>query len=66
MFKLRDAIPRPEPLAHAEFVTLRLRLIKVAAPVVETASRVRVSFSPAYPEAALFGSLAHCLQPAGP
>jgi hypothetical protein len=66
MLKLRDAIPRPRPLATAEFTTLRLRLIKIAARIVETASRVRVAFAAAHPEAALFASLARCLQPAGP
>jgi hypothetical protein len=66
MLKLRDAIPRPQPLANAEFTTLRLRLIKIAARVIETASRVRIAFAAAHPEAALFASLARCLQPAGP
>jgi hypothetical protein len=66
MLKLRDAIPRPQPLATAEFTTLRMRLIKIAARIVETASRVRVAFAAAHPEAALFASLARCLQPAGP
>src|SRR6202041_3415188 len=66
MLKLRDAIPRPQPLATAEFTTLRMRLIKIAARIVETASRVRVAFAAAHPQAALFASLARCLQPAGP
>jgi len=66
MLKLRDAIPKPQPLATAEFTTLRARLIKIAARIVETASRVRVAFAAAHPEAALFASLARCLQPAGP
>jgi Transposase DDE domain group 1 len=66
MLKIRDAIPRPQPLATAEFTTLRMRLIKIAARIVETASRVRVAFAAAHPEAALFASLARCLQPSGP
>ena len=66
MLKVRDAIPRPQPLATAEFTTLRMRLIKIAARIVETASRLRVAFAAAHPEAALFASLARCLQPAGP
>ena len=66
MRKLRDTIPKPQPLAYAEFATLRLRLIKIAARVVETASRVRMAFAAAHPEAALFASLARCRQPAGP
>ena len=39
-----DAIPKMRDLAKAEFSTLRLRLIKVAARVIETASRVRLAF----------------------
>ena len=66
MLKLRDAIPRPQPLANAEFTTLRLRLIKIAARIMETASRVRVAFAAAHPEADLFASLARCLHPGGP
>jgi hypothetical protein len=66
MLKLRDGIPRPQPLATAEFTTLRMRLIKIAARIVETASRVRIAFAAAHPEAALFVSLVRCIQPAGP
>jgi Transposase DDE domain group 1 len=66
MLGVRDAIPKPQPLAKAEFATLRMRLIKIAARITETASRVRVAFAAAHPEAALFASLARCLQPAGP
>jgi hypothetical protein len=40
--------------------------VKSAARVIETAARVRVAFAAAHPEAALFASLARCLQPAGP
>ena len=42
---LTTGIPRPQPLAVAEFTTLRMRLIKIAARVVETASRVRIAFA---------------------
>ncbi len=66
MLKLRDAIPRPQPLASAEFTTLRARLLKIAARITETATRVRIAFAAACPEAALFASLARCVQPAGP
>ena len=66
MLKLRDAIPRPQPLANAEFATLRARLLKIAARITETASRVRIAFAASCPEAALFASLARCVQPAGP
>jgi Transposase DDE domain group 1 len=66
MLTLRDAIPHPQPLARAEFTTLRLRLLKLAARVIETASRVRIAFAAACPDAALFASLTRCLLPAEP
>ena len=66
MLGLRDAIPKPQPLAQAEFTTLRMRLIKIGARIAETASRVRIAFAAAHPEAALFASLARYLQSAGP
>jgi hypothetical protein len=64
--KLRDAIPQPQPLTRGEFTTLRLRLLKIAARVIETAPRVRIAWAAACPDAALFASLTRCLQPAGP
>jgi len=66
MLALRDAIPRPQPLATAEFTTLRLRLIKVAARITETATRVRIAFAAACTNASLFTGLARSLQPAAP
>jgi hypothetical protein len=53
-------------LARAEFTTLRMRLVKIGARIAETASRVRIAFAAAHPEAALFASLARSLYPAGP
>ena len=66
MLKLRDAIPKPQPLASAEFTTLRMRLLKIAARITEMATRVRIAFAAACPEAELFASLARYFQPAGP
>jgi len=66
MLAVRDAIPQPQPLAKAEFATLRLRLIKIAARVTETASRVRIAFASCCPEAELFGSIVRWFQPAAP
>ncbi len=43
MLTVRDAIPKPRDLATAGFATLRLRLLTVAARVIETASRVRLA-----------------------
>ncbi|AHI27214.1 transposase IS4 family protein (plasmid) [Komagataeibacter xylinus E25] len=66
MLTVREAIPRPQPLATAEFTTLRMRLIKVAGRVIETATRVRIAFAAACPEAALCAGIARGLQPVGP
>ena len=55
---LREAIPKTHALAKAEFTTIRLRLLKVAARVTETASRVRIAFASACPDANLFHYLA--------
>ena len=66
MLALRDAIPRAAPLAHAEFATLRLRLLKIGARVVERAARIRIHFTSACPDAALFRLLAGRLAAAGP
>ena len=49
MLTVRDAIPKVRELATAEFATLRLRLLKIAARVVETASRIRLAFAAACP-----------------
>ena len=43
---VRDAIPKTHALASAEFATLRLRLLKIGARVIETAAR---SASPSPP-----------------
>ena len=66
MLALRDAIPRSAPLARAEFATLRLRLLKIGARVIEKATRVRIQFTSACPDAALFRLLAGRLAAAGP
>lgn len=55
---VREAIPRAHALAKAEFATIRLRLLKIAARVTESASRVRLAFAAACPDAALFRQIA--------
>ena len=45
MLDVRDAIPKVRDLASAEFTTLRLRLLKIAARIVETRHRVRIAFA---------------------
>jgi len=66
LLSVRDAIPSPQPLATAEFNTLRLRLIKIGACITETATRVRIAFTAACPEADLFAGLVRGCLPAGP
>jgi len=59
---IRSAIPTLNPLAKAEFATIRLRLFKLAARISETASRIRIAFAAACPDAVLFRSLASTLR----
>ncbi len=66
MLTVRDAIPKAHALATAKFATLRLRLLKLGARVIETVSRVRLAFAAACPQAELFRTIAIALQPAEP
>ena len=66
LLTLRDRIPTTHELAAAEFATLRLRLLKVAGRVIETASRIRLAFAAACPHAVLFRGLARSFHSAGP
>lgn len=64
MWRIQQEIPKAAALATAEFATLRLRLLKVAARIIETASRIRVAFASAYPDTAAFRTVAAALKPA--
>ena len=64
MWTVRQALPETVALRVAEFATIRLRLIKVAARVIETASRVRIAFASACPDADIFRHVARTLKPA--
>ena len=66
MLALRDAVPRRMPLHWAEFATLRQKLLKIGARVVEKAARVRIHFASACPDAALFRLLAGRFATSGP
>jgi hypothetical protein len=66
MLALRKAVPKRSALFRAEFATLRLRLLKIAARVVEGVARIRVSLPSACPDAALFRHLAAHFAAAGP
>jgi hypothetical protein len=63
---LRDAIPKAHALATAEFATIRARLLKLGARIIETAARVRLAYAAACPDAALIGVIATKLLPTGP
>ena len=66
MLALRDAVPRRMPLAWCEFATLRQKLLKVGARVIEKAARIRIHFASACPDADLFRMLAGRLAASGP
>jgi hypothetical protein len=61
MRTVRDTIPKPQPLASGEFSTIRLRLLKIAVRIRETASRVRLAFAANCPDAELFRDLVGAL-----
>ena len=63
---LRAAAPKRSCWKTAEFATLRLRLIKIAARVVEGTARIRVWLPTACPDAAIFRLLAGRFAAAGP
>jgi hypothetical protein len=66
MHGVRAAIPPADPLATAEFATIRDRLIKIGARVIEHIARIRVQLPTSCPERALFRTVARGLMPAGP
>jgi hypothetical protein len=66
MHGVRAAIPKTSPLATAEFATIRERLIKVGARVIEHVARIRVQLPTSFPEGALFRTVALGLLPSGP
>ena len=66
MLAMRSAAPNRSPLSTAEFATIRLRLIKIAARVVEGAARIRVYLPTACPDRAVFRALAGRFCAAGP
>jgi Transposase DDE domain group 1 len=65
MLAVRDAIPHTHPLAKAEFKTLRERLIKVGARVIEHIAHIRIQLPTSFPEGELFRTIARGLAPSG-
>lgn len=66
MLTARNAITKRSPLSCAEFATLRHRLIKIAARVIEGAARIRILLPTAYPDRTVFRALAGRLCASGP
>lgn len=63
---LRAAAPATSSWAVAEFTTLRLRLIKIAARVIEGAARIRIRLPAVSPDRVLFRLLAGRFAATGP
>jgi Transposase DDE domain group 1 len=66
LLTVQDAILNPQPLATAEFTTLRMRLVKIGAGISETLSRAGIAFAAACPEDVMFRGLVRSFLPAGP
>jgi hypothetical protein len=66
MHGVRAAIPQANPLAKCEFATIRERLIKIGARVIEHIARIRIQLPTSCPERALFRLVALGLMPSGP
>ena len=58
MHALRSRLPTTSPLARCEFATLRQRLIKIGARVIEHAARIRVHLPTSCPERSVFAAIA--------
>jgi hypothetical protein len=66
MHGVRAAIPQTNPLASCEFTTIRERLIKIGARVIEHIARIRVQLPTSCPEGTLFRTVALGLMRSGP
>jgi hypothetical protein len=66
MLEMRKALPKRSKLSNAEFATIRLRLLKIAARVVESVARIRVFLPTACPDSSTFRAIAGRLCAAGP
>jgi Transposase DDE domain group 1 len=66
MHAVRAAILQTGPLARAEFATIRERLIKIGARIIEHAARIRIQLPASCPEGALFRTVALGIMPSAP
>jgi Transposase DDE domain group 1 len=63
---VRSRIPERNPLAKAEFATIRKRLFKLCARVIEHIARIRIHLPTSCPEGALFRRVAFGLMLSAP
>ncbi len=66
MHGVRATIPKTNPLARCEFATIRERLIKIGARVIEHIARIRIQLPTSCPEGALFRTIALGQMPPAP
>jgi hypothetical protein len=66
MHGVHAAISRTNPFASSQFATIRERLIKIGARVIEHIARIRVQLPTSCPEGALVRAVALGLMPSGP
>jgi hypothetical protein len=66
MHAVRAAIPQTDPLAKAEFATIRERLIKIGARIIEHAARIRIQLPTSCQEGELFRTVALGIMPSAP
>jgi hypothetical protein len=66
MHTVRAAIPTTSSLANAEFATIRERLIKIGARVIENIARIRIHLPTSCPERVLFRAVALGIMPSAP
>lgn len=64
MLTLRKAVPAASPLAKTAFTTIRLKLLNIAARVIEGAACIRIRLPAGCPEQATFFSAAVALMQA--
>ncbi len=65
LWAVRRTQPEGGSLRKGEFATLQLRLVKVAARVIETATRIRIAFTSACPDKAAFITALSALRVSG-
>jgi hypothetical protein len=61
LWSVQKAIPEGAALKRAEFATLQIRLVKIGARIIETATRIRVAFASACPDKELIEHLVRSL-----